>query len=158
MPSIVTFAEHRDGRLRRPSLEAVAEARRLTGALEASVHAVVVGSGVEGLASELGAHGADTVHVFDQAELASYATEPYARAGRSEPRLEARLPQAAAHRVQPLGALGMAVPGVVLAKDRIVVEKDAHGALWRRKTRAARGAGLQRAGVSGGAPPHPPAH
>ena len=80
MPNIVTFAEHREGKLRRPSLEAVGEARRLADALEASVHAVVVGSAVEGLASELGAHGADTVHVFDQPELASYATEPYARA------------------------------------------------------------------------------
>jgi electron transfer flavoprotein alpha subunit len=80
LTAVVTFAEHRDGRLRRPALEAVAEARRLAGALKASVHAVVVGSGIEGLASELGAHGADTVHVFDQAELASYATEPYARA------------------------------------------------------------------------------
>ena len=80
MPSIVTFAEHRDGKVRRPSREAVAEARRLADALQASVHAVIVGSGVEGLASELGAQGADTVHVFDQAELAAYATEPYARA------------------------------------------------------------------------------
>jgi electron transfer flavoprotein alpha subunit len=80
MPTMVIFAEHRDGKLRRASLEAVAEARRLAGALKASVHAVVVGSGVEGLASELGAHGADTVHIFDQAELAAYATEPYARA------------------------------------------------------------------------------
>jgi len=80
MPAIVAFAEHRDGKLRRPSLEAVSEARRLAGPLKASVHAVLVGSGIEGLASELGAHGADTVHVFDQAELAAYATEPYARA------------------------------------------------------------------------------
>jgi electron transfer flavoprotein alpha subunit len=80
MPTIVTFAEHRDGKLRRPSLEAVAEARRLADALQASVQAVVVGSGVDGLAAELGAQGADTVHVFDQAELAAYATEPYARA------------------------------------------------------------------------------
>jgi electron transfer flavoprotein alpha subunit len=80
LTAIVTFAEHRDGKLRRPSLEAVAQARRLAGDLKASVHAVVVGSGVAGLAVELGAHGADTVHVFDQAELASYATEPYARA------------------------------------------------------------------------------
>ena len=80
MATIVTFAEHRDGKLRRPSLEAVSEARRLAGPLEASVHAVLVGSGAEGLAAELGAHGADAVHVFDHAELGAYATEPYARA------------------------------------------------------------------------------
>ena len=80
MPSIVTFAEHRDGKLRRPSLEAVAEARRLADALRASVQSVIVGSGVEGLAAELGGQGAEIVHVFDQPELAAYATEPYARA------------------------------------------------------------------------------
>ena len=80
MPGILTFAEQRDGKLRRASLEAVSEARRLAGALGGSVTAVLVGSGVEGLAAELGAYGADVVHVFDQPELALYATEPYARA------------------------------------------------------------------------------
>jgi electron transfer flavoprotein alpha subunit len=80
MATIVTYAEHRDGKLRRPALEAVAEARRLAEPLKASVHSVLVGSGIEGLAAELGHHGADTVHVIDQAELAAYATEPYARA------------------------------------------------------------------------------
>jgi electron transfer flavoprotein alpha subunit len=80
MAGILTFAEQRDGKLRRASLEAVSEARRLAGALGGSVTAVLVGSGVEGLAAELGAYGADAVHVFDQPELALYATEPYARA------------------------------------------------------------------------------
>src|SRR5262245_6545722 len=80
MAGILTFAEQRDGKLRRASLEAVSEARRLAGALGGPVTAVLVGSGVEGLAAELGAYGADTVHVFDQGELALYATEPYARA------------------------------------------------------------------------------
>src|SRR5206468_2586346 len=74
MATIVTFAEHRDGKLRRPSLEAVAEGRRLADGLKATVHTVVVGSGIDGLASELAAHGADAVHVFDQPELGAYAT------------------------------------------------------------------------------------
>ena len=80
MPGIVTFAEHRDGRLRRPSLEAVSEARRLASSLQGPVTAVLVGPGVEGLAAELAAHGADKVHVFDDPALGAYATEPYARA------------------------------------------------------------------------------
>ena len=80
MAAIITFAEQRDGKLRRPSLEAVCEARRLAGGLSASVEAVLIGSGVKALADELGAHGADKVHLFDQAELAAYATETYARA------------------------------------------------------------------------------
>jgi electron transfer flavoprotein alpha subunit len=80
MALILTFAEQRDGKLRRASLEAVSEARRLAGSLGAKVATVLVGSGVEALAAELGAYGADTVHVFDDPALATYATEPYARA------------------------------------------------------------------------------
>jgi electron transfer flavoprotein alpha subunit len=80
MSSIVAYAEHRDGKVRRPSLEALSEAKRLAEGLKATVHAVVVGPGSEALASELGAQGADVVHAFGQAELAAYATEPYARA------------------------------------------------------------------------------
>jgi electron transfer flavoprotein alpha subunit len=76
MATIITFAEQRDGRLRRPSLETVSEARRLAAALGgASVETVLVGPA--GLAPDLGAAGADKVHVFD---LPGYATEPYARA------------------------------------------------------------------------------
>jgi electron transfer flavoprotein alpha subunit len=80
MPGIVIFAEHRDGKLRRPSLEAVSEAKRLTASLGGPVTAVVVGPGTEGLAAELASYGADKVHVFDDAALGAYATEPYARA------------------------------------------------------------------------------
>jgi electron transfer flavoprotein alpha subunit len=77
---IVTFAEQRDGKLRRPSLEAVSEARRLADAHGKKVESVLVGSGVKGLADELASYGAERVHVFDAPELQSYATESCARA------------------------------------------------------------------------------
>ncbi len=80
MSTILTFAEQRDGKLRRASLEVVSEARRLAGALGATVTAVLVGPGSESLSGELAAYGADRVLVFDDAALAAYATEPYARA------------------------------------------------------------------------------
>jgi electron transfer flavoprotein alpha subunit len=80
MATIVTFAEVREGKVRRPSLEAVSEARRLADALGASVQSVLIGSGVAPLAAEVASHGAERVHVFDDAELASYATESFARA------------------------------------------------------------------------------
>ena len=80
MATILTFAEQRDGKLRRASLETVSEARRLAGALGATVAAVVIGPGGEALADELAAYGADSVHVFDDAGFAAYATESYARA------------------------------------------------------------------------------
>jgi electron transfer flavoprotein alpha subunit len=80
MATIVTFAEVRDGKVRRPSLEAVSEARRLGGPLGATVQSVLIGSGVAGLAAEVASYGADRVHVYDDAELASYATEAWSRA------------------------------------------------------------------------------
>jgi len=77
---ILVYAEHRDGRVRRASLEAVSEARRLAGALGSRVECVLVGSAVVGLAAELASYGADSVHVFEAAGLAFYATEVHARA------------------------------------------------------------------------------
>ena len=78
--TILTFAEQRDGKLRRASLEVVSEARRLAGALGTTVTAVVVGPGAEALAGELASYGADSVRVFDDPALGSYATEAYATA------------------------------------------------------------------------------
>jgi electron transfer flavoprotein alpha subunit len=77
---ILTFAEQRDGKLRRASLETVSEARRLAGPLAASVTTVVIGPGSEALAAELTSQGADRVVVFDDPAFGSYATESYARA------------------------------------------------------------------------------
>jgi electron transfer flavoprotein alpha subunit len=80
MPGILTFAEQRDGKLRRSSLEVVSEAKRLAGALGGSVSTVVVGPGTEGLASEVASYGAENVHVFDDAAYGAYATESWATA------------------------------------------------------------------------------
>jgi electron transfer flavoprotein alpha subunit len=77
---ILTFAEARDGHLRRASLEVVSEARRLAGPLGATVESVLVGPGSEALAKELAARGADRVRVFEDPALAAYATEAWARA------------------------------------------------------------------------------
>jgi electron transfer flavoprotein alpha subunit len=80
MPGILTFAEQRDGTLRRASLEVVSEARRLAGGFGDTVGVVVVGPGTESLAGELASYGADRVHVFDDAAYDAYATEAWARA------------------------------------------------------------------------------
>ena len=80
MATILTFAEQRDGKLRRASLETVSEARRLAGALGAGVTSVVIGPGSVALAGELASYGADRVVVFDDAAFSTYATEAWARA------------------------------------------------------------------------------
>jgi electron transfer flavoprotein alpha subunit len=79
MATILTFAEQRDGKLRRASLETVSEARRLAGAT-GEVASVVIGPGGEGLAPELASYGADAVRVYDDAGFGAYATESFARA------------------------------------------------------------------------------
>jgi electron transfer flavoprotein alpha subunit len=78
--TIVVFAESRDGKLRRASLEAVSEARRLADAVSGAVEAVVVGAGVKAHADELASYGAERVHAFDDASLGAYATETWSRA------------------------------------------------------------------------------
>jgi electron transfer flavoprotein alpha subunit len=80
MATILTFAEQRDGKLRRAAIEAVSEAKRLASSLGASVSAVVIGPGGDALAGELASYGADKVIVFGDAGFAAYATESYARA------------------------------------------------------------------------------
>jgi len=80
MPVILTFAEHKDGQLRRASLETVSEAARLAAKAGAQVESVLIGSGDDALVTELGTYGAARVHVFADGALGSYATEPYARA------------------------------------------------------------------------------
>jgi electron transfer flavoprotein alpha subunit len=80
MPGILTFAEHKAGKVRRASLETLSEAVRLAGTLGGTVTSVAIGPGAREAAAELGAHGASAVHVFEDAALADYATESWARA------------------------------------------------------------------------------
>ena len=78
--TILTFAETRGGALRRPSLEAVSEARRLADASSGRVVSVLVGEATDDAVKNLAAHGADKVIRFGAADLRSYSSESYARA------------------------------------------------------------------------------
>lgn len=78
--TILTFAETRGGALRRPSLEAVSEARRLADGAAGRVIAVLVGEANAEAAKTLGAHGADKVICFSGAGFAAYSSESYGRA------------------------------------------------------------------------------
>jgi len=77
---ILTFAETRAGVLRRASLEAASEARRLADAASASVVSVVIGEADESVPAALASHGVDKVIRFAAKELASYSSESYGRA------------------------------------------------------------------------------
>jgi len=74
---VLVFIEQRDGKIKKPSLEALSLGRRLADAGGGSVAAVLLGQGIRGLADGLGAWGADTVYVGEDALFAAYSTDAY---------------------------------------------------------------------------------
>jgi electron transfer flavoprotein alpha subunit len=77
--NILIFAEQRDAKLKKSSFEAVSAARTLANQLNASCVALVVGSGIEGVAGELGAYGASRVIAVDAPKLARHSNSAFAR-------------------------------------------------------------------------------
>jgi len=77
--AVLVFAEQRGGKLKRPSLEAVSEGRRLADQLGGGLGALVVGHGIGPLATEVAAFGAEKVLVADHQILGAYSAQGYAR-------------------------------------------------------------------------------
>lgn len=78
--NIYVFAEQRDGKVQKVSIELIGEATRLAKATNEKVIGVLLGHNIAGEAQKLIAYGADEVVVVDNAMLAEYATEPYTKA------------------------------------------------------------------------------
>ncbi len=78
MAGILVFIEQRGGEIRKASLQALSEAHRQAKATGWPVSAVLAGSGVADQAADLGAYGAGTVYVADDANLGLYSSEGYA--------------------------------------------------------------------------------
>jgi electron transfer flavoprotein alpha subunit len=74
---VFAITEQRDGELRKVSLEAVSEGRRVADGLGTDLTAVVLGTGIEGLAEELKKYGPDKIWVVDDPALADYTTDAY---------------------------------------------------------------------------------
>jgi len=74
---VFAITEQRDGVFRKVSFEAVSEGRRIADGLGADLCAVVVGSGIEGIAGELQKYGPDKILVADDPGLADYTTSAY---------------------------------------------------------------------------------
>jgi len=83
MACILVFVEQRNGNIRKASLEALSEAKRLADGAGWSVCAVVVGHGVAAKAAELGGWGAGKVFAADEERFARYSAEGYAAAVRA---------------------------------------------------------------------------
>jgi electron transfer flavoprotein alpha subunit len=74
---ILVFAEHRAGILNKTSFEAIAAAQSLGGELGQAVTAVVLGSGVSGLAGEIAGYEVSKVLYADNEKLAEYTPDGY---------------------------------------------------------------------------------
>jgi len=77
---VFVFAQQVDNEISGIALELIGKGKDLAKDLGTEVTAVLLGSGVKGLADELAAYGADKVIVVDDPELKEYRTEPYAHA------------------------------------------------------------------------------
>jgi electron transfer flavoprotein alpha subunit len=76
---IWVLAEHKEGKLKKITLEMLTKARELASAAGEEVVALLIGSGVEHLAADLGPFGADKVWVCDGPVLKNYSVEGYTK-------------------------------------------------------------------------------
>jgi electron transfer flavoprotein alpha subunit len=77
---ILVFAEHREGTLNKASFEAIAAAQVIGAELQLPVSAVVLGSGVEGIAQEIAGFDLQGVILAENEKLANYTPDGYADA------------------------------------------------------------------------------
>jgi len=77
---VFVFAQQVDNELSGIAFELLGKAKDLAKDLNTQVAAVLIGSGIKGLADKLAEYGADKVIVVDDPELKDYRTEPYTHA------------------------------------------------------------------------------
>lgn len=77
---VFVFAQQVDNEVSGIALELIGKGKDLAKDLGTEVTAVLIGSDVKGLCTELAEHGADRIIVVDDPELKEYRTEPYAHA------------------------------------------------------------------------------
>jgi len=72
-------AEHKDGELKKVSLELLGVGKKLAERLGGSLAALLVGHQVEALAAELDGYGAQKIYVCESEALANYSNEGYTK-------------------------------------------------------------------------------
>lgn len=80
MAGIWVYAEHRDGNIRKVTFEILGEATKLAEKKGEELCAVLIGTGVGGIAPTLGAYGAKKVYCVEADSLSSYTTGGFAKA------------------------------------------------------------------------------
>jgi electron transfer flavoprotein alpha subunit len=77
---VLVFVEQRGGKLKKASLEAVSEGRRLADRLSGSLTAIILGDKLDDIPSELRETGLDKLIIGEDEALAHYSTEGYTSA------------------------------------------------------------------------------
>jgi electron transfer flavoprotein alpha subunit len=80
---VLVFAEHQNGKLVRGTFEAIAAGQSIAQSAGGTVAAVILGSDISALASELATINLEAVVTVDSAELSTYTPDGYAFALRS---------------------------------------------------------------------------
>jgi len=73
------FCEQRQGKLQPTVLELMSEGRKLADDMGVELCGLLLGNGVDDMAKELGAYGADKVYIADSELLDTYTTDAYAK-------------------------------------------------------------------------------
>jgi electron transfer flavoprotein alpha subunit len=77
---ILVFIEIREGKVKKSSLEVLSEGKRRADDLNTEAHAVLLGHGVEGLASEIFPYGASKVYVLENSLFSHYSASSFSQA------------------------------------------------------------------------------
>ena len=80
MAGILVYAEHKDGKIKKVAFEILSEAKKLAEKKGEPLCAVLIGSGVEGMAAVLGSYGAEKVYCVEADGLGTYTTGGFAKA------------------------------------------------------------------------------
>jgi len=74
---ILVFIEIREGKIKKSSLEALSEAKRISERLRYSLNAVTIGYNLDGFASQLFKYGAEKVYLLESPLLENYSSDGY---------------------------------------------------------------------------------
>lgn len=80
MNDILVYCELDGARVADVSLELLSKGRSLADRLGVKLVAVAIGAGLDAVAAQVWPYGADTLHLFDDASLEYYTTQPHASA------------------------------------------------------------------------------
>jgi len=80
MAGIWVYAEHKDGKVKKVAFEILSEAKQMAEKKGEPLCAILIGSGVEGMAPILGSYGAQKVYCVEAGDLGTYTTGGFAKA------------------------------------------------------------------------------